>query len=237
MSKQNNYNWDGIDWASEPDSVIAQRVISKDEHGNAVTEGDSIKRPSRERVRQRRMEEYFSLLGQGLKRRLSGVEAKVQEALALALAEPTIGSRMRLVRAIFKMELPLGSRLREDFANASKVLRPTGWHSRRGTAKDEIVDLPTSVMTIPEIAAKVGVGTSYVAEALKDLGLAYKPMPKVLLKYDWSKILPFQWEGPGALSNREIADIMGIDSSSIVAVHRSRHFPKPHVRKPKLVTA
>lgn len=224
MRNQINYKWDGIDWEREADSVISRRVTGVDADGCVVMRGGKPRHPTRERVRQRRMQEYFGVLERSLSREgLGELDVRVQGMIRKAMSGGTLSERARAMKPIHGLELPVDSVIGQDLAQAMRILRPAGWHSQRSAAKDCVAELPTSTMTIGEIAKAVGVSYCYASQLLTKLGLGFKSQPKFSLrKYDWESIMPYEWDGPEKLSNRVIAQRLGIKNSAVVAVYRHR---------------
>jgi hypothetical protein len=232
------YNWSGIDWANEQDVAISRRIVQRDRRGRRVLDDEGEpKYVTRERVRQMREEAYFKVMSRILKlRATSKVERTVHRIIRQALefrwkalerkreqnnnsGFSRAKSRMLLAH---RVKIPQGSKFFKRLATAYQVFHPIGWHSREGTIKKKIADLPITLMTAREISEKVGCGVSYVAQAIKELGVRCKKDKRGLTIYDWDAILPFQWKGPNELSNEEIAKKLGVKNPAVVAQYRWR---------------
>lgn len=222
-----SYNWQGIAWKDEPDVEVCKKIWLTDANGSPVMHRGKRVHPSRERVRQKRLEIYFNRLRRALEvPGDSEPEKDVCERLRAILENGSSGLCNNL-RKIMGIELPLDSPLRLALADASQIYRPKGWHSRKGTARERILNLPVTLMTAKEVALASGCKVSYVAQVLRQEGVRCKRAPRGLpLKYDWGKIQDWQWSGPNELTDVETAKLIGCPNPMVVYQYRWRNGKK-----------
>lgn len=98
--------------------------------------------------------------------------------------------------------------------------KPVGYRKRTAdTAEDKLVGIETSDKTLPELATLVGCNCRRVAVLLRGMGKSFLRRKNGKAKYDWSK-LPEDWE---SRSDKELAKLMGVGNSAVVATWRHRH--------------
>jgi hypothetical protein len=98
--------------------------------------------------------------------------------------------------------------------------KPIGYRKRTGeTAEDKLANMETGDKTLLELATLAGCTGRRVAVLLKGMGKSFLRRKNGKAKYDWSK-LPEDWE---SRSDKELAILMGIGNSAVVATWRHRH--------------
>ena len=211
-------NWVGIKWKKVQDVELQRRL---DGH------------PSRERVRQRRMEAYLRALRLVLRIPEREGEQDIRAVVrhALTLEGKRLSQALKKVQRL-TLDLRLGNALRDGLAEASQIYHPRGWHGRSGTTKLEIKKLQTEGMTVKEIAKKVGCGVSYVPPVLRALGKTCLSSYRGKEKYRWSKFFPYDEEGRVIqkaagrwqdFMDKEIAKALGIVNEHVVTQYRRRN--------------
>jgi hypothetical protein len=218
------FNWSGIDWTKEQDAALARKVFAVDSGDMPLIRGGVLVHPTRERVRQKRMEVYFGVVREALGLARTEEELKVRGMFERVMGKKGAIQRRALIRAISAgNSLGLESSMRLGLARANSIFRPVGWHERKGTIKERIEKLPVSLMTTREIGEAVGCGVSYVSQALREMGLVCKPGRRGREKYAWGKIQSWQWSGPQEWTDKQIARKLGIDNPMVVTQYRTRH--------------
>ena len=224
------YNWKGIKWPVEQDVALTKRVIMLGADGLPVIHKGKLKHPTRERVRQKRLEVYLKALKRILATGARPGEDRARARLLSAM-EARGAAQVELLKEgmALAQELRLESPFRKAVAKASSIYRPSGWHGRKGTIKEKIDLLPVTTLTAREIAAEVSCGVSYVAQALKELETHCKRAKRGKLKYEWWKIRSHQWSGPKEITDKETAGLLGIPNPMVVTQYRNRQ--EPPIRK------
>lgn len=222
---KDRFDWSGIKWTEEQDIVLSKTVCLKDSNGEIVLKDGKPVHPTRERVRQKRLSVFMDVIKECLPfaNKNDEVEEKAHKALVEALNKKG-RERSDLFNFVHKelSEMDEGSEFRSKLIDAYDVYRPMVMYNRRDTLRDKILELPVSTMTIKEIAEDLDCSSHYVYHTLRENDLSYLDARKET-KYDWDKIKSYQWSGPNQLTDKEIADILGIGNFRIVSNYRWRH--------------
>lgn len=88
--------------------------------------------------------------------------------------------------------------------------------------RDRLAVMDTDGKTLKELAKEIGASESsmaYLRVLLKELGKGYRRKPRGNARYDWGKF-PINWKD---LTDKEIADIVGVENPVVVTIWRNRH--------------